>query len=223
MTLVQKSKVTRGQKGEQTRERILVKSGELFATKGFFGTATRDIATAAGLQQPSLFFHFASKQAIADELLAYSLSRPKTFAGRLVKESGSAAARLYAYISFDTEHLASSPYDLTGIHQDGLLSMPDFREWKLAGDALAQHIRTLIRQGHADGSLLPLDPILVQHMISGINLNTIRRVGYKQRGKSSLPEFVADFILRGLLRNPSSLPAVQNEGRALLLRLKTDE
>ena len=223
MTLVQKSKVTRGQKGEQTRERILVKSGELFAAKGFFGTATRDIATAAGLQQPSLFFHFASKQAIADELLAYSLSRPKTFAGRLVKESGSAAARLYAYISFDTEHLASSPYDLTGIHQDGLLSMPDFREWKLAGDALAQYIRTLIRQGHADGSLLPLDPILVQHMISGINLNTIRRVGYKQRGKSSLPEFVADFILRGLLRNPSSLPAVQNEGRALLLRLKTDE
>ena len=175
------------------------------------------------MQQPSLFFHFASKQAIADELLAYSLSRPKTFAGRLVKESGSAAARLYAYISFDTEHLASSPYDLTGIHQDGLLSMPDFREWKLAGDALAQHIRTLIRQGHADGSLLPLDPILVQHMISGINLNTIRRVGYKQRGKSTLPEFVADFILRGLLRNPSSLPAVQNEGRELLLRLKTDD
>lgn len=223
MTLVQKSKVTRGQKGEQTRERILVKSSELFAEKGFFGTATRDIAAAAGLQQPSLFFHFASKQAIVDELLAYSLSRPKTFAGRLVKESGSAAARLYAYISFDTEHLASSPYDLTGIHQDGLLSMPDFREWKLAGNTLAQHIRTLIRQGHADGSLLPLDPILAQHMISGINLNTMRRVGYKARGKRGLPEFVADFILRGLLSNPRSLPAVQKEGRALLLRLKTAE
>lgn len=101
--------------------------------------------------------------------------------------------------------------------------MPDFREWKLAGNALAQHIRTLIRQGHADGSLLPLDPILAQQMISGINLNTMRRVGYKARGKRGLPEFVADFILRGLLSNPRSLPAVQKEGRALLLRLKTAE
>ena len=222
MTLNQKSKAAGGQKGEQTRERILVKSAELFAAKGFFGTATRDIATAAGLQQPSLFFHFASKQAIADELLAYSLTRPKKFAGRLVKESGSAAARLYAYISFDTEFLVSSPYDLTGIHQDGLLSMPEFREWKLASDTLAQHIRTLIRQGHSDGSLLPFDQILVQHMISGINLNTIRRVGYKQRGKSGLPEFVATFILRGLLRSARNLPAVQREGRALLIRMNIE-
>ena len=223
MILNQKPKVIRGQKGEQTRERILIKSGELFAAKGFFGTATREIAAAAGLQQPSLFFHFPNKQAIADELLAYSLSRPKIFAGRLVKESGSAAARLYAYISFDTEHLARSPYDLTGLHQDGLLAMPDFHVWKLASEGLAQHIRTLIRQGRSDGTLLPLDPILVQHMISGINLNTIRRMGYKQRGKSGLPEFVATFIVRGLLSSPKSLSAVQKEGRALLNQVKIDQ
>ena len=223
MILNQKPKVTPGQKGEQTRERILVKSGELFASKGFFGTATREIATAAGLQQPSLFFHFPNKQAIADELLAYSLSRPKKFAGRLVKESGSAAARLYAYIFLDTEHLAHSPYDLTGLHQDGLLAMPDFHVWKLASESLAQLIRTLIRQGRSDGTLLALDPILVQQMISGINLNTIRRMGYKQRGKNGLPEFVATFIVRGLLSNPKSLPTVQKEGRALSIQMKIDQ
>ena len=101
--------------------------------------------------------------------------------------------------------------------------MPDFREWKLAGDALARHIRTLIRQGRSDGTLLPLDPILVQNMISGINLNTIRRVGYKQRGKSGLPEFVATFILRGLLSRPRNLPTVQREGQALLIRMNIDQ
>jgi AcrR family transcriptional regulator len=212
----------RGQKGEQTRERILVKSGELFAAKGFFGTATRDIAAASGLQQPSLFFHFASKQAIAEELLAYSLSLPKAFAKLLVDEPSSAAVRLYSYISFDTKHLAGSPYDLTGIHQDGLLSLPEFRRWKRSADKLSQHIRTLIRQGHLDGSLLSLDPVLAQQMISGINLNTIRRMSHKQRGMSGLPEFVADFILRGLLSEARTLHIVRKEARVLLARVSSE-
>ncbi len=208
----------RGQKGEQTRARILVKSGELFAAKGFFGTATRDIAAASGLKQPSLFFHFASKQAIAEELLDYSLALPLAFAKRLINEPASAAVRLYSYISFDTKHLAESPYDLIGIHQHGLLSLPEFAKWNRSADQLAQHIRTLIRQGHLDGSLLPLNPILVQQMISGINLNTIRRMSHKQRRMSDLPTFVADFILRGLLVQPRTLQRVHREAGVLLAR-----
>ena len=214
--------VFRGQKGEQTRARILVKSGELFAAKGFFGTATRDIAAASGLKQPSLFFHFANKQAIAEELLDYSLSLPMAFAKRLIDEPASAAVRLYSYISFDTKHLAGSPYELIGIHQHGLLSLPEFGKWNRSADKLTQYIRTLIRQGHQDGSLLPLDPVLGQQMISGINLNTIRRMNHKQRKMGDLPTFVADFILRGLLVQPQTLPKVRREAAALLARISLE-
>jgi hypothetical protein len=140
-------------------------------------------------------------------------------AKKLVDEPSSAAVRLYAYIYFDTTHLTGVPYDLTGIHQDGLLSLPEFKKWNLYANKLARHIRTLIEQGRTDGSLLPLDPVLVQQMISGINLNTIRRMGHKQRKMKNLPEFVADFILRGLLVDVSILPKIKTEAITLLTRI----
>ena len=45
-----------------------VEASHLFAVRGYFGTSTRDIADAVGLRQPSLFFHFPSKQAIVEQL-----------------------------------------------------------------------------------------------------------------------------------------------------------
>jgi AcrR family transcriptional regulator len=47
-----------------TRERILREASRLFATRGYYGSSTRDIAAAVGIQQPSLFHHFPHKQAI---------------------------------------------------------------------------------------------------------------------------------------------------------------
>ena len=52
-----------------TRERILTEASRLFAERGYDGTSTRQIADAVGIRQPSLFHHFASKQAIMEELL----------------------------------------------------------------------------------------------------------------------------------------------------------
>lgn len=46
---------------DATRQRIVAAALELFAERSFEGASTRDIAALAGVSQPSLSYHFASK------------------------------------------------------------------------------------------------------------------------------------------------------------------
>jgi len=52
----------------QTRTRILQTAQKLFASKGFDGTTTRDLAQAAGVAEGTLFRHFANKKSILVEV-----------------------------------------------------------------------------------------------------------------------------------------------------------
>lgn len=211
----------RTSRGAITRERILVEASRLFAVRGYFGTSTRDIAEAVGLKQPSLFFHFATKQVIAEELLGYSLVKPTTVARELLRGMEPASVRLYRYLLFDTQHLLQSPYDLTGVHGDDLMNAPEFLVWKKKAQRLRRDIQKMLRQGQDDGSLRALDVILTQELISGMNLNTIRMAHSEKRKQTShVPQVVADFTLRALLADVDALDASREaalEGLAALL------
>ncbi|MEH2116125.1 TetR/AcrR family transcriptional regulator [Nostoc sp.] len=52
----------------QTRTRILEAAQRLFASQGFDGTTTRDLAQAAGVAEGTLFRHFPNKKAILVEV-----------------------------------------------------------------------------------------------------------------------------------------------------------
>ncbi|MUG92262.1 TetR family transcriptional regulator [Scytonema sp. UIC 10036] len=52
----------------QTRDRILQAARRLFASQGFDGTTTRDLAQAAGVAEGTLFRHFSNKKAILVEV-----------------------------------------------------------------------------------------------------------------------------------------------------------
>ncbi|MEA5624455.1 TetR/AcrR family transcriptional regulator [Nostoc sp. UHCC 0251] len=52
----------------QTRTRILQAAQRLFASQGFDGTTTRDLAQAASVAEGTLFRHFANKKAILVEV-----------------------------------------------------------------------------------------------------------------------------------------------------------
>ncbi len=88
------------QAGERTAERILDAAEELFAERGYNGATLRDVATRVGVRPPSLYNHFASKDALYAavlergigplvELLARSAAAPvevSTDPGQLVTE-----------------------------------------------------------------------------------------------------------------------------------------
>jgi AcrR family transcriptional regulator len=66
-----------------TRESILVSATSLFADRGFDGTSLNDIADAVGIRRPSLLHHFASKEALYQEVFI----RAVTEFGARVEES----------------------------------------------------------------------------------------------------------------------------------------
>lgn len=61
------SRRTGGDTGRQAE--VLALAGDLFARNGYAATTVRDIADAAGILSGSLYHHFASKEAMADEIL----------------------------------------------------------------------------------------------------------------------------------------------------------
>ncbi len=49
-------------KWRDSRERILIGATIAFSRKGFYGTSVREISHEAGLEQPSIYHHFGSKE-----------------------------------------------------------------------------------------------------------------------------------------------------------------
>jgi AcrR family transcriptional regulator len=69
MTPAERTPTTR-MSGVARRRQLLDVALETFAAEGFHGTSMNDVAVAAGVTKPVLYQHFASKQALYDELVS---------------------------------------------------------------------------------------------------------------------------------------------------------
>ena len=72
--------------GAETRAQILRVAMQLFTDKGFDATTTRDIANALGMNQSSLYYHFASKDEIVTSLVAQRRRDLDTFVAWLADQ-----------------------------------------------------------------------------------------------------------------------------------------
>jgi AcrR family transcriptional regulator len=61
-------------KGQRTAQRLMDVSENLFARQGYEGTTLRQIADAAGLQEPGIYNHFSGKQALYEAVLNRALN-----------------------------------------------------------------------------------------------------------------------------------------------------
>ena len=74
--------------GEARRRQIIEAAAALFARKGFGGTTTREVAAAAGISEPTIFKHFATKE----ELYA-AIIEAKTQTEAILESAAPAARR----------------------------------------------------------------------------------------------------------------------------------
>jgi AcrR family transcriptional regulator len=90
-----------------TKARILAIAAELFATQGYTGTSIADIAHRLGTTPAALYYHFASKADVLDELLA----EPMAGYTKLAEQATTATPEelLAAFIDFYARSHALTP------------------------------------------------------------------------------------------------------------------
>ncbi len=98
-------------RSSERREHILAEALRLFAERGVFQVSTREIASAVGISQPSLYAHFKSRDEIAIELSkrAFGLFRERMSGAGTSAESPIDRLRLMGreYVRFGLEHSAA--------------------------------------------------------------------------------------------------------------------
>jgi AcrR family transcriptional regulator len=199
-----------GAQHPSTRERILVEASRLFAARGYAGTSTRQIAYAVGIRQPSLFHHYAGKDAILDDLFRLAVEEAAERAAELAAAPGSAARRLYAYLVWDAEYLLSSPVDLTGVHGADVSETPAFARWAPVYRRWRDSIRSLVTQGIEAGEFEDGDPDLAVALVAGVTRASMRLHDERHGGDPRrLAAESARFALRGLLSNPDLLAELE--------------
>lgn len=119
------SRSTLTAKGEEKRARILQVAAELLAERGYAGTTLADIAAAAGTQAGSLYYHFDSREQLAEIVLttgARAAMAHTVAAVEALPERATARRRLETAITAHVEFmLERSPAALAGARAVGQL------------------------------------------------------------------------------------------------------
>ena len=153
------------------RDRILAAARRSFATVGFDGASTRQIAAEAGVAQSLLLYHFGSKdalwRAVMDQLFG-AVTRRMADAARQAR-GGSVRARLLAVIRAFIA-LCAEDADIHRIMTIEGRQPSERLQW-----LVAQHLRdnyrqavSLVREGQTAGCVRPGDPTLLYYSFIAI-------------------------------------------------------
>jgi AcrR family transcriptional regulator len=88
-----------------TRDRILLAATQLFESKGFEATTTRDIAQAAQIATGTLFNYFATKEAIVTQLVADALDGARDVTAPRIGGAETLVEALFALVAGELRRL----------------------------------------------------------------------------------------------------------------------
>lgn len=117
------------------RQQLLDRAAELFAARGFHGVSVHDLGAACGISGPALYRHFASKDAMLEEMLVGISETLLTTARARVAVATDADEALRSLIDW---HL-----DFALAHQ-ALIVVQD-RDWASLPDSARSAVRRLQR------------------------------------------------------------------------------
>lgn len=147
------------------RDQILDVCARLFTQYGYAATSTRDIADAVGIRQASLYYHFAGKPQILEELLARTVRPTLDQIDRIeaLAEEHGAASALYGLVMIDTRTLADAPHNTGRLPSlPEVISLEESKPYSLIyRDLVSAYARLGARIAGLD-----VDGVLLEHLVS---------------------------------------------------------
>ncbi|HVW35213.1 MAG TPA: TetR/AcrR family transcriptional regulator [Acidimicrobiia bacterium] len=163
---------TATRKSEQTRQRLLDAAAKVLRDKGYAGTRLADIAEAAGMHTPGVYYYFGSKEELVAEVLRTGVARAQGFVEErvaAVPEGRPALDRLRAAIEGHVLMvLEIGDYTSANIRVFGQLPDEIRRQHLARQRAYGDLWRSLLEAARSSGELRPdLDLSVIRMLILG--------------------------------------------------------
>jgi AcrR family transcriptional regulator len=148
------------ERGEETRTALLRAGRRLFASRGFDGASVREITREAEANLGAVTYHFGSKRALYQEVLAEGLSPLVDRVGAAAEGEGAPLDRLEAVVDVFFDHLAANPDLPHLLLQEVAAGKAPPPEVVAILRRNAGHIGRILTQGHDDGTVRRGHPML---------------------------------------------------------------
>ena len=194
----------------ERREEILALAAKIFADKGYASTTVREIADAAGILSGSLYHHFASKEAMLDEIMHGFLDHIVEQYRATVDAGGDPIDVLRALVREAFSSLGGNPAALAVMINEFnfLVQFPRFAYLREGAEETERLWTGVIEEGMRTGVFRSdIDARMIYRFMRDTIWISVR--WYRPDGKYS-PEEIADFyvamLLDGLVTGGSTDP-----------------
>jgi AcrR family transcriptional regulator len=189
-------------KKTKTRKLILDKAAQMFSRQGYQSTSLKEIAAAADMKAGSLYYHFASKEALMVEVLDQSIQFISDTVGEEIEKLSEGYSFEIGLRAFMRGHLTAilehPDYTTTTIRNNGQIPKTVQITAHKKREHYEQQWRNLMAQGKTEGVIREeLDEQLFRLMVLGcLNWSS---VWYKPSGATidDLVQQYADIFLNG--------------------------
>jgi AcrR family transcriptional regulator len=143
-----------------TRQRILDSAVNLFRTRGYEPTTTRDTADAAEIATGTLFNYFATKEAIVACLAEEALGKSRTAFSRQ-ETSGELTEQLFAFVAAELRHLKPLRKFIMPMLETSLSPLAASPRCDATDSLRADHLATVAELARKHG-IAELSPVALQ-------------------------------------------------------------
>lgn len=176
------------------QRRVLLACLEQFSAKGYVASSTRDIAAAMGIQSPSLYNHFASKEAMLSALvlLGYEHHGQRVMAALVGAPSTpeaqlAAVVREHILVSCEFARLSLvSQQELTHLAPETLARVIGYRS------QLGLMVEQILRRGDDSGQFRVVHPSTTIVTVAGMGQVAAHEFPYL--AEVAMPDYASQFV-----------------------------
>lgn len=168
-------------------ERILDEATTLFVQHGYFGVAMRQIATAAAVSKPGLYYHFADKERLFLAILMRGIGQIGDLVDEALAEAGTSARDRVHRVLLALLTKARGSQRLMRLAEQDANGLSDASRTQMHATYRARFIdpiRAVLRAGTRSGEIRPID----------VDQATWLLLGLAATGLSAPPERVPELV-----------------------------
>ncbi|HTJ62393.1 MAG TPA: TetR/AcrR family transcriptional regulator [Alphaproteobacteria bacterium] len=152
---------------EAKRIALLREAASAFTRKGFHAASLDDIAQRLGVTKAALYHYFPSKQALLRECFKRALDMGFAGLESARETGGNGRQKLHHALKFYLKEVIDELSCCVVLVEKDALLPEDYAELLEIRDRFEHELRDLVREGIADGSVVPCDPKLAVFTMLG--------------------------------------------------------